>query len=125
MIVTRNIKLVEMYCGNCDITFAVPDSWQRERLQDGKDWYCPNGHCRVYCEPENAKLKKRLAAMESTNTHLRDQLEQAERSKAAVKGQLTKERKRTANGVCPCCKRSFQNLHRHISNQHPDYAKDE
>ena len=121
MQVIREITLVEMHCGECDITFAVPDYWQAERLKDGKNWYCPNGHCRVYRDSENLRLKNRLEAMESTNTHLRDQLEQAERSKAAVKGQLTKERKRTANGVCPCCKRSFANLHRHMSTQHPSF----
>jgi len=32
-------------------------------------------------------------------------------------------KKRIACGVCPCCKRTFTNLARHISGQHPEYGK--
>lgn len=124
MKVVREIELVEVRCGECDITFAVPDYWRDGRIKDGNSFWCPNGHCRCYRDSENSRLKQRLEAAESTNTHLRDQLDQAERSKAAVKGQLTKERNRVANGVCPCCKRSFANLHRHMSNQHPTFTKE-
>lgn len=121
MKVMREITLVDMLCGECDVTFAMPDYLQADCRKTGRTWYCPNGHPRVYRKSDNAELKEKLASLESTNTHLRDQLDQAEKSKAAVKGQLTKERKRTANGVCPCCKRSFANLHRHMSNQHPSF----
>lgn len=30
--------------------------------------------------------------------------------------------RRIAAGVCPCCRRSFTDLARHMSSQHPDYA---
>jgi hypothetical protein len=28
-----------------------------------------------------------------------------------------------ANGVCPCCNRTFQNLARHMAGKHPDYEE--
>lgn len=50
-------------------------------------------------------------------------LESERRAHAATKGQLTKTKKRIANGVCPCCNRSFANLERHMAGQHPDYPQ--
>jgi hypothetical protein len=38
---------------------------------------------------------------------------------------VTKLKQRVANGVCPCCHRSFVNLHRHMAGQHPDYTKEQ
>ena len=29
-----------------------------------------------------------------------------------------------ANGVCPCCNRSFENLRNHMHTQHPDYGQE-
>jgi len=42
----------------------------------------------------------------------------------AIRGELTKLKKRVTNGVCPCCHRSFQNLRRHMATKHPNEAKD-
>jgi hypothetical protein len=123
--VIREITLVEVHCGRCDLTFAVPDYWQRDRRATGESWWCPNGHERVYREPENARLKRELEAARARATHAEDQRQAAERSAAAHRGQATRLRKRVANGVCPCCNRSFQNLHRHMSTQHPDYTESE
>ena len=44
-----------------------------------------------------------------------------QRAHSATKGQLTRARKRAANGVCPCCHRSFENVARHVAKQHPDF----
>ena len=30
---------------------------------------------------------------------------------------------RTGNGVCPCCKRSFTNLRRHMNTKHPNFSR--
>jgi hypothetical protein len=48
---------------------------------------------------------------------------QAKRSLAAQKGVTTRIKRRVANGVCPCCKRTFQDLARHMAGQHPRYAE--
>jgi len=45
------------------------------------------------------------------------------RQKAAAKGQLTKTKRRVANGVCPCCNRTFADLSAHMHGQHPEYGE--
>jgi hypothetical protein len=119
--VTRSLTEVE--CCECGLVFGVPANWDSARRETGKGFFCPNGHSLTY-KGEIDRLRKKVQQLEATTTHLRDQVQATERSRAAVQGVLTKERKRTANGVCPCCKRSFQNVHRHIANQHPNFAKE-
>lgn len=121
--VDRQIHLVAMHCGECDITFAVPDSFKEERLNSGQAWYCPNGHGRVFKETEADRLRRRLRSLEATNTHLEDQRAAAERQARAYKGHATRLKKRAAAGVCPCCDRSFQNVARHMASQHPDFVE--
>ncbi|HEY0108085.1 MAG TPA: hypothetical protein VGB67_00570 [Fibrella sp.] len=96
----------------------------------GKTFYCPNGHGQVYKTTELAKAKemlenarRRSAMAENRADWLARDLEAAKRSKAAIKGQLTKTRKRIANGVCPCCNRTFKQLDAHMTNKHPDFVK--
>ncbi len=38
---------------------------------------------------------------------------------------MTKVKKRAANGVCPCCNRTFSDLARHMKAKHPDFAEGE
>lgn len=132
VIVNRTIVLVEMRCGECDITFAVPDYFQLECRKTGRSWYCPNGHGRVYRETENDQLRKQVETEQRRVIRERAARELAERERAAAersasayKGQTTRLRKRIGNGVCPVesCRRHFQNVERHIANQHPDFTQ--
>lgn len=120
--VRREITLVTMLCGECDVSFAMPHHLQQECLEKGRTFYCPNGHPRVYRTTENDKLKERVASLESRLTHAQDQREAAERSNTALKGVVTKKTRqldRVSKGVCPECNRTFQNLQRHMEGQHP------
>ena len=47
----------------------------------------------------------------------------AERSNRALRGHLTRQRKRAAAGMCPCCRRTFENVARHMESQHPGYGE--
>lgn len=124
-------RLVIEECYKCHIIFAMPEDFQRRCREAGQamEFFCPLGHGQVYSKSETQRLREELARTErqrdwsQTNARMyRDQLGASERSKAAIKGQLTKTRKRIANGVCPCCKRHFVNVERHMQGQHPDYA---
>ena len=55
-------------------------------------------------------------------TALQDQLEAAIRDAEAQRVALARIRQRIANGVCPCCQRSFGNVRAHMETQHPDYT---
>lgn len=122
---TEKVTLTTLDCGVCGIPFAMPttmyDECQRNHRQN---FYCPNGHSLAFHgKTEAEKLRERLKRVESAHTSVRDQLEASERSNAALKGVVTRTKKRVGNGVCPCCSRSFANVARHMANQHPDYAE--
>lgn len=126
---TPEITLVTHQCGECGITFAMPDHFRDQRRETGQGFYCPNGHCRVFTETEAARLRRELAASkrrqewaESRATHERDQREAAERSNSALRGVVTRTKRRAAAGVCQCCSRTFQDVARHMASQHPNYA---
>lgn len=119
---------VLMCCGECGIEFQVPAPWQQERKENGKTWFCPNGHSRVYRESdadalrrERDQLVQRIAQKDDEIRHQREMRDAAERRVSAAKGQITRLKKRAANGVCPCCNRSFADLHKHMQTKHAGY----
>lgn len=121
--------LTVLHCGKCQIRFAVPESFDRRNHETGDTWYCPAGHPRVYRDTDVDKLRReaedlrrqRDAARVSRDA-ARDQAETAERRRRAAKGQLTKVKNRVANGVCPCCNRTFADLARHMETKHPGFV---
>lgn len=121
-VIDVRVELKIEECCNCGILFAMPDDWQRRRRNDHGTFYCPAGHAQHYTAKSDAQL---LADERARSTRLLADLDQAqaatrdeERRHAATKGQLTKVRKRVANGVCPECHRSFANLRNHMDTKH-------
>lgn len=124
--------LVVMECGECHVNFGMTYEMNQRKLNDGTSWYCPNGHCRVYSESEIEKLKKEVERIKRNEQWEREAKERAfHREKvlthrmAAHKGVASRLKNRIANGVCPCCKRSFQNLKGHMTIKHPSWRGDE
>lgn len=113
-------------CCNCGITFGLASEFKAQRLRDARTWYCPNGHGQHYTANTPSEAEKLRKQLESSRTYQRSILDQkaaAERSNRALKGVVTRTKKRAANGVCPCCTRTFQNLARHIEGQHPEFVE--
>lgn len=115
-------------CPTCGITFAMPSNLLRVKREEGGNFYCPNGHVQSYTKTEVTRLKEQLAQKEQELLNKqksleweRKRVENAERVAAAAKGEVTKIKNRVGNGVCPCCKRTFQNLLRHMKSKHPKY----
>lgn len=131
---TFNTQLTEIECGGCAGVYAISEKYRTEKYRQGGYWKCP--YCGIswgYGEGENERLKKQLAQekhyAEQKQAALRDQLQRAEgkaermdRRRAAMKGQVTRIKNRIGKGVCPCCNRTFANLQRHMSGQHPDWT---
>lgn len=117
-------------CTTCGMPFCVPQDFdQRNRKLSNREWFCPQGHRNYYGQTEVDRLRKELESEKTRATNWREScyrrdelLEQAKREHAATKGKLTKVKKRAAAGVCPCCNRTFEQLARHMKQQHPDYA---
>jgi DNA repair exonuclease SbcCD ATPase subunit len=116
------IEMTDMTCGQCGIVFSVPEWWRAEKQKGGDGWYCPNGHPRVYRESDAAKAQRELQAEKDRHRVTLARLNQAESEKAAAKAKAAKLAKRAKHGVCPCCKRKFAQLARHMKSRHPDFA---
>jgi hypothetical protein len=125
-------QLESLHCPDCAIQFACPPLFIRERREDGKGFYCPSGHTMSFRETESDRLRRQLKNAEQSVDWWKNSAAAKDRQLKGANSQLGKARaklKRTetriANGVCPCCKRSFANLHRHMTTKHPDYTKAE
>lgn len=115
-----SIGLFVTDCPTCGVVYAMSEDYEDRRRADGKSWYCPNGD-RVHFTKGMSDADK-LAAAQARNTHLEDQLYAAAVEAEHMRGLVIRDRARFAAGVCPCCRRSFDNVRRHMSDQHPDYT---
>jgi hypothetical protein len=122
---------IEVFCcGQCGVVFGFTESLVDIRRDDHKTWYCPNGHHWSFTgENTEERLKRELKQEKDraarTNARLdqvRAERDHAKASLTSTKGVVTKLKKRVANGVCPCCNRTFKDLARHMAGQHPDFA---
>lgn len=119
-------------CCRCGCLFAVPSSVHRRWRKDSRQFfYCPNGHQQHYTEGEIQRLEKlrqnaehRTRMAEKREQWAREDARRAEYQRRAVKGHLTRIRRRIAHGVCPCCQRSFANVQRHMASQHPEFVEE-
>jgi len=122
--ITAETTIVAETCANCGIVFGLGAHFMQERRNDHKGFYCPNGHSLSYSQKSEAEqLRQQLKSAESRATSWKDQAETSENRRRAQKGVTTRLKNRIANGVCPCCQRSFVDLARHIAGQHPDFTK--
>ena len=117
-------------CGECGGVYAMNQRYVKQKSDKGGYWTCPYCKCSWgYGESEIQRLDKQLKQAQKQKEwaeqsikierELRHKAELRERGQKAAK---TRIKNRIANGVCPCCNRSFQNLHQHMKKQHPDYA---
>jgi len=117
-----NETIVDTSCCVCNKEFALDLDYIKNR-KNGSGWcpYCGTalkwgGKTKEQIARERAELAERRAA------ELTRQLESERRSKSAIRGQLTRVRRRVAHGVCPCCKRTVRQLAAHMKSKHPDFA---
>jgi transposase-like protein len=115
------VRMTDMECGKCGIAFAVPESWRAEKQRDGGGWFCPNGCQRVYSEPDVKKAQRELAAEQERHRATLARMNEAQALADKLQREAKRLRTRAANGVCPCCTRSFVNLRRHMTTKHPDF----
>ena len=110
-------------CCACGVEFASPVI--RKRRDDGKLFWCPNGHSQSYRKTNEQKLREELDA----EKRRREQAERdAEWARSAEKGARIQEGKAKAKlkrletrvnaGVCPHCQRTFKQLAQHMKCKH-------
>jgi hypothetical protein len=136
--ITDNVTLVTEECCACGVLFAMAAAFRQQCLDkpgpDGKSFYCPAGHSQYYTgisAAEKIRRERERAERLAQQVASREEDLRVERaSHTATRGALTKTRnklksteRRVANGVCPCCHRTFKQLSRHMSGQHPEYVE--
>lgn len=130
----RGITCQVAECRTCGIPYTVPLTVYETHREKGGFHFCPNGHqwgwSEDRCEEaivrqERDRLRQEAARKDEKIRLLQEQRGHAERQTAAVKGHLTRHKKRAAAGTCPCCNRTFQQLARHMKNQHPKYVDEQ
>jgi hypothetical protein len=92
--------------------------------------YCVTAGCgvAVYVEDYREQHLRGIGNAQEQVTYYAAQAREAtqaaarhKRVAAVYKGKHTQLKKRVANGVCPCCHRSFVALRRHIETKHPEF----
>jgi len=118
---TSTLKITT--CATCGMRFAMPSSYL-EKLQDTHEsFFCPAGHSLVFNgETKESKLRRQIASEQEVSKRNQQRAEQVARQLSAARGLHTRFRNRIKNGVCPCCRRSFANLCKHMKHQHPGYG---
>ena len=128
--VSTSTDLATITCGSCGGIYAVAETFRLHKQVKGGYWNCPYCQCLWgFGESEISKVRDQLRAAEEKVERERKRTEWAqqearitERRRRALKGHLTKMKKRVSHGLCPCCNRNFENLHRHMKVKHPSYA---
>jgi hypothetical protein len=120
-------------CYKCGLVFAMPHALVLQLKRSHAVFYCPAGHGQCYAtESSEEKLDKEVKKYRELLRREREyaasvvsERNAAQRSLSATKGVLTRTKKRIANGVCPCCHRTFAELQKHMASQHPEYETKE
>jgi len=123
---TYRVGLVVEECIACGVIFGITSAYRKERMNDHRNFSCPNGHSQHWPQESDAEKFKRLYnEAEDRRAQTQAEADQLAASLSATKGVVTKQRRklaRVSQGVCPCCNRSFRNVKRHMKTMHPDYS---
>lgn len=125
---TVRTTLVVEECCRCGTVFAFADELRQKCLDDrgpnGRQFYCPNGHAQHYTGATAAqRLERELSWSRDRAARIERERDHAEARRRGQLGANTRLKKRVANGVCPCCKRTFKDLARHMTGQHPEFVE--
>lgn len=124
-------RYVTETCCNCGVSFAMTKGFHDVALREKKNktFYCPAGHPQHYTGESDAakaeRLARELAASREREAAEREARNREWRLRRQAEGKTRAIKKRVANGVCPCCQRTFENLARHMKTKHPAFTEKE
>lgn len=122
-------------CYKCKATIYLPVSLhEAARASPRISFYCAYGHEQHYASGpteedklrlERDRLKQNAAFEADLRRQETERADAAQRRVTAMKGQVTRLKKRAAAGVCPCCNRQFTDLQRHMAAKHAGFVNDD
>ena len=117
-----NVAIDPETCHACGVTFGMARSFMKDRLTDGKTFYCPAGHGAVYTKSTQAELERVRGQLAYSRESLAGERAGHQRTAnrlAGTQGALTRTKRRANAGVCLNCHRTFANVVRHRERMHP------
>lgn len=108
-------------CYSCGTPFAMGAQYEKDRRDDHRSFFCPNGHSQAFMgESTEEALKRQLKWSKDQAARLAAERDQYQASLRATKGHVTRLRNRAASGHCPFgCDRRFAGLAEHVAKKHP------
>ncbi len=124
MIYNRTVTMVTISCCSCGVIFGMPSDLNDCYQADSDKWfYCPNGHKQHYSKSTEEKLREEIRAKANAITRKDNEIAELQNSLTKTSRKLNRTEKRIANGVCPCCNRTFKDLAAHMQTKHPEFKK--
>jgi hypothetical protein len=119
-------------CIHCGVIFYWPFDLDQRAQNERRRFWCPGcGGTMMYRKSEAERLREeldqerqRIAGLRSEAARQREHRQAAERRVTAMKGVVTRTKKRVAAGKCVRCTTEFPDLAAHMADAHPDYAPD-
>jgi len=120
---TAVVEYEEIECCACGIIFAVTALHEKNLRRTHDTFYCPNGHQQIFKAQTDAERLNKELASERQRRVLAENTARAEADRAkAAEDKLARLQHRVTRGVCPCCKRTFANVARHMASKHPEQS---
>ncbi len=120
---TEVLAFVTEICPSCGIPFALEKTFWKNIKRRGDTFYCPSGHAQAYRKSDIDILNDKLKAEAERADWWKEEAERTARSLSATRGHVTRLKNRVASGQCPCCKKSFKSLSKHMANMHPEFVE--
>ena len=120
-----SVQLTEINCGVCGGVYAVNAMFHKHKQDKGGYWTCPYCKCDWGFDKSETELARTQRELEEERKRRNDALARANEAAAArdkAERALKRHKTRAKNGVCPCCKRTFKQLARHMKSKHPEFA---
>ena len=122
-------EVLNLGCGHL---MALPRTTTAQLRRSHDTFFCPicaderhfPGKSDLEVEREKTARAERLQKYaEEGRASARRATRAADHRARSYKGHLTRQRKRSVAGTCPCCNRTFQQLARHMKSKHPKYEE--
>jgi hypothetical protein len=114
-------KVIE--CASCAMPFAVIERFETDRRKDHSSFYCPAGHSNFFShKTDEEKLREQVKDLQAAKDFEQQQRRAADAEAERLRKAVKRAKKRTANGICPCCHRTVKQMAAHMKTKHPEYV---